>query len=320
MDNPFLPTPPSAEPSSAVSRPPVSHWILYNERGLRSGWRLAIYIAMFAAAWIGLMLLLSALRPSRNANSPWVLLVGEFLTFAIAFAAAWMMATIEGRSPEVYGLPLRRGMGRLFFLGCIVGLFEVSALMALIAAFGGYSFGQIALHGPSIVNMAISWAVFFIAVGLLEEFLFRGYTQFTLADGIGFWPAAVVLSACFGLVHLRQEGEAWVGAASVFAIGLVFCFALRRTGNLWFCVGLHAAFDYGETFLFSVPNSGVVFQGHLSNAILKNGPVWLTGGTVGPEGSVFSFLTMGLLVLVIHLMFPAKRKTEAPVAVAISAQ
>jgi len=106
----------------------------------------------------------------------------------------------------------------------------------------------------------------------------------------------------------------------VFAIGLVFCFALKRTRNLWFCVGLHAAFDYGETFLFSVPDSGVVFPGHLSNAVLKNGPVWLTGGTVGPEGSVFSFLTMGLLVLVIHIMFPAKRKIEASPAVSASDQ
>src|SRR5262249_1274443 len=154
----------------------------------------------------------------------------------VAFGAAWMMATIEGRPIGTYGLPMQGAFGKLFWLGCLVGFCEVSALMALIASFGGYSFGQIALHGPELGSMAVSWAIFFVMVGLLEEFLFRGYTQYTLADGLGFWPAAIVLSACFGLVHLRQQGEGWVGAASVFAIGLVFCFALKRTRNLWFCV------------------------------------------------------------------------------------
>src|SRR5712664_2647591 len=149
------------------------------------------------------------------------------------------------------------------------------------------------------------WAIFFIIVGLFEEFLFRGYTQYTLGDSIGFWPAAVVLSCSFGAVHLGNPGEGPVGAAGVVAIGFVFAFALRRTGNLWLVVGWHASFDFGETFLYSVPNSGIVFQGHLSNASL-HGAKWLTGGTVGPEGSVFSFLTMGILALAIHFLFPGK--------------
>ena len=51
----------------------------------------------------------------------------------------------------------------------------------------------------------------FLLVGLFEEFLLRGYTQFTLARGIGFWPAAVVMSCAFGLIHLRNEGEQWRG-------------------------------------------------------------------------------------------------------------
>src|SRR5437879_7890067 len=95
------------------------------------------------------------------------------------------------------------------------------------------------------------WAVFFIFVGLVEEFLFRGYTQYTLADSIGFWPAAIVLSCLFGAVHLGNPGEGWAGAAGVVAIGLIFAFALRRTGNLWLAVGWHASFDFGETFLYS---------------------------------------------------------------------
>jgi membrane protease YdiL (CAAX protease family) len=189
-------------------------------------------------------------------------------------------------------------------------LAEVSALIGLIAAFGGYSFGDLALHGNELLRWGILWGVFFVFVGLFEEFLFRGYTQYTLAESIGFWPAAVVLSFLFGAVHLSNPGEGWVGAAGVVAIGLIFALALRRTGNLWLVVGWHASFDFGETFLYSVPNSGIVFEGHLSNASLQ-GKAWLTGGSVGPEGSVFSFLTMGILALAIHLLFPPKKNGPA---------
>jgi hypothetical protein len=85
---------------------------------------------------------------------------------------------------------------------------------------------------------------------------------------------------------------------------------LHRTGNLWYAVGWHASFDWGETYLFSVPNSGTVMQGHLSNSIL-HGPTWLTGGSVGPEGSVFCFVTMGLQLLIVAWLFPAKKEKEA---------
>ena len=150
------------------------------------------------------------------------------------------------------------------------------------------------------------WAVAFLLVGFSEEFLFRGYIQYRLGEGMGFWPAAVSLSVAFGAVHLRNPGEGVIGAASVAITGLVFAFALRRTGNLWLAVGWHASFDFGETFLFSVPDSVQLYDQHLSNAVL-HGKDWLTGGSVGPEGSVFSFLTLGISALLIHVFFPAKK-------------
>jgi hypothetical protein len=89
-------------------------------------------------------------------------------------------------------------------------------------------------------------------------------------------------------------------------VGLLFAFTLKRSGNLWYAVGLHAGFDWAQSFLYSVPDSGELLRGHLSNALLQ-GPTWLTGGSVGPEGSVFCFLTMGLQFLVVLWLFPVKK-------------
>ncbi len=63
---------------------------------------------------------------------------------------------------------------------------------------------------------------------------------------------------------------------------------------MWFALGLHASFVYGETFIYSVPNSGFPSYGHLLNATL-HGPRWLTGGSVGPEASVMMFVVLALL-------------------------
>jgi hypothetical protein len=150
------------------------------------------------------------------------------------------------------------------------------------------------------------WGAMFLVVGLLEEFTLRGYLQYALASGIGFWPAAVILSALFLSGHVGNSGENGMGLADVFIIGMFLCLTLWRTGNLWFAVGLHATWDWGLTYLYSVPNSGTTAVGHLFN-IRTQGPDWLTGGSAGPEGSIIN-LIFDLLLFVVFAMIYRKRK------------
>lgn len=294
---PAFPAPPPQGPASKV---------FFGQDGLRAGWSLLLYTAFGLMIWYPLAIVVSVLGGSRQGYySPQSVALGEFVSFAAVYGAALVMARLEHLPAGVYGLPLAQAFGKSFWLGIFLGLCEVSLLVGLIAAFGGYSLGSLALHSGDLVGWGLLWALAFLLVGFSEEFMFRGYVQYTLTRGIGFWPGAVCLSLLFGAAHLRNPGEGIAGALNVAVTGLVFAFALRRTGNLWLAVGWHACFDFGETFLFSVPDSGFVFDHHLSNAVL-HGPAWLTGGTVGPEGSVFGFLTMGIAALVIHFLFPAK--------------
>ena len=285
----------------------ISHQLFHNNNGLRAGWRLLLFIAIFLTLGIiSETIIRTFVRPAPGVLPPSYLLLAEVVRFVALVLATFIMSLMEQRSISVYGLPLTAALGKRFWQGFFVGLCEISALVGLISAFGGYSFGSLALHGTEIIQWLLLWGIIFIFVGLSEEFAFRGYAQFTLADGIGFWPAAFVLSLLFSAVHKINGGENWFGLLGIVFISLIFAFALRRTGNLWFVVGLHAAFDFGETFLFSVPNSGMRFAGHLSNASLSGSP-WLTGGTAGPEGSLLSYITMGGLALFIHFAFPAEK-------------
>lgn len=225
-----------------------------------------------------------------------------------ALLAAGVMSLLEGRPFGAYGLPLVEAFRERFWQGIAWGLAMITAMILLIRALGGFAFGERALSGAAVWGYAALWGVVFLCVGFFEEFLFRGYPQYTLASGMKFWPAATLLSAIFAAFHLGNTGEDVVGAAEVFVTAMFFCLTLRRTGNLWFAVGAHASFDWGETFLFSVPNSGIVGPGHLLNSSF-HGPVWLTGGSVGPEASVMAFGVIGLAALIFSLRYP--RRTDA---------
>jgi len=290
--------------------------IFWNETELRAGWRVLLYLLivfLIAVAETFLTTLVHLPQLGRTGITASAMLVQECIGVLATFAAAAIMSMIEDRPFGAYGLPLGDAFRARFWQGAAWGIAMVTAMMLLIRAFGGYSFGEVALHGSTLWGYAILWIVVFVFVGLFEEFLFRGYAQYTLATGIGFWPTAAALSALFGAVHLHNGGEDNVGALSVFVIGMFFCLTLWRTGNLWFAVGLHAAFDWGETFLFSVPDSGIVAPGHLLNSSF-HGPAWLTGGTVGPEASVMAFVVVGISAVIFAMVFPSRPAMAATVS------
>ncbi len=282
--------------------------------GIRAGWRLLIFFAIFfsmAATLHFTFAHISALQAwqkslPKDVLVPSSILVQEGLSVFMLIVAALIMSMIEKKTFADYALPLTEAFGKRFWQGVPIGLVMLSLLMALIAALHGFSIGGLALGGMEAVKYGALYGIAFILVGFFEEFSFRGYMQATLGSGIGFWPAAIALSVLFGAIHLENSGEAILGAVMAGSFGLVAAFSLRRIGNNWFAIGMHASFDWGETYLYSVPDSGLVARGHLLNSSF-HGATWLTGGTVGPEGSVFALLVLLIWALAIHLLFPAKR-------------
>ena len=282
--------------------------IFFGPRGLRSGWRLLLYAVMVAALGMGLSAFAHLVLP-RHLGTLRSMVVGEMIGLAAVMIPALVMARIEKRSFGDYGLPRESAFGSLFWIGAAWGIAGLTVLMLALRGSEVFYFGAIVIHGWPLFKFAAFWAVLFLVVGFFEEFMSRGYTQFTLTQGIGFWPAAAVLSVAFGAIHLGNQGEDRIGALAAAAIGLFFCLTLRRTGDLWFAVGFHASWDWGETYLYSVPNSGVVAPGHLLSSSF-HGSKWLTGGSVGPEGSVLVFVVIALLWIVFHRTYPEVKYPE----------
>lgn len=282
--------------------------VLFGPHGFRSGWRLAVWLLAIVVAGFILSRLVGILAPPVL-HSPGVRLIsGEAIRFVSVLIATALMARFEQRTFDDYGLAIREAFRGRFWTGVLWGLASVSVLLGLIHWWHGFDFGGVALHGENLIRYAVLWAAGFLLVGFFEESVTRAYALFTLADGIGFWPAALVLSAIFGATHISNRGETWVGAFAAMLIGLFFCLTLRRTGSLWFAIGFHFGWDYAESFIYSVPDSGVTITGHLLNSSF-HGPGWLTGGTVGPEASAFVFV---ILVALFAIFSRAYRDVRFP--------
>jgi uncharacterized protein len=297
-----------------IERSPF-HSAFVGPNGIRAGWRLLLFIVFFIAIANGIAFgfrHVPAIHAWQKAQDPHVMsapsqIFGESIAVVSVLLAALLMSVIEKRDFADYYLPPDQAFGKRFWQGIPYGFAMLSLLLALISAFHGFSLGNIALSSGNAVKYGLLYAIGFVLVGMFEEFSFRGYMQSTLTPGIGFWPAAVILSILFGAIHLQNLNEAPIGAVMAGSFGLLAAFSLQRTGNIWFPIGMHAAWDWGETYFYSTPDSGFLAQGHLFNSSF-HGSKWLTGGPVGPEGSAFALAVLVLSAVGIHFLFPAKRQ------------
>ena len=274
--------------------------IFFNERGLRAGWRLLIFIAIVVLIQLTINTIIALLRhnPARLGPNitPFAVLPTRVIGVAVLLFAAWIMGRIEHREIGVYGLPLKNSnllsrfvAGYLFW-----GFLPLAVLLLIMRALHVFYFGELALRHGQIFYWGFIWFLVFLFVALFEEYFLRGYLLYTLADGIGFWPAAIFLAAIFGFLHALNPGESRIGIIMTVVFALFASITLWRTGNLWLAVGAHAGWDWGESYFFGTSDSGLPAQGHLLNSHIQ-GAAWLSGGSVGPEGSILAlFLLLGM--------------------------
>lgn len=300
------------QPPSAPSSHP-RNIIFFNDRGLRAGWRLLIYFAMiaaliFIARAVSVFLAKQGGNAAAAAQVPQsvqsiLMAVGEVVLFLVVLFLAWVMSKIEKRKVGAYGFPLQKSAVSTFFSAYVLwGFLPLTVLLLVLRATGSFYFGNFSPWNGQILGWGILWWCFFLLVALFEESFFRGYALYTLADGIGFWPGAIIMALVFARAHMGNSGESWIGIIGVICFAFFAAAALWRTGNLWMAVGAHAGWDWGQTFFYGVNDSGFQAPVHLLNPH-SQGPDWLSGGSVGPEGSVVTLIFWVLMTVAVVVFY-----------------
>lgn len=318
---------PSTEPTQPVppAHPATLRNIFIGKDGLRAGWSLLIFVAIFAAIAFCIQMIAHKFGPpppKRGAElSPAFGYIAETLNFGLVLLVTWIMSKIERRPIAVYGFGDRRKVSH-FFAGLGWGVACLSLLVLMLWKTGLLVFDSRLLTGIDVLRYGAIWLLGFLFVGLAEEYLTRGYLQFTLTRGLAaiyrlafkttrgevwaFWTSAVIFSILFGLGHSNNAGESPIGLLSAGLAGMVFCFSLWRTGSLWWAVGFHTSWDWAQSFLYGVADSGLMVQHHLLATHPVGKPV-LSGGTTGPEGSIFIVAILAIASLIIIFTLPRTR-------------
>ena len=261
-----------------------------------------VYAVIFylLARIVGFLLFVATRRlPSAVIN-----VIGEIWLALCAIGATFILAKLEHRSFVLYGFR-DRFAGARFLWGVLWGFVALTVFLLGLRLTQHYYFGSPEIHGAEVVRFGFTYIVLFLAVAFFEESLTRGYALFRLSEAIGFWPAVILLSIVFGSGHIANRGESTFGVIAAGLFGVVIAYSIFRSGSLWWAIGFHFMWDYSESFIYGVPDSGFVAPGHFLNSQFS-GPAWITGGSVGPEGSYFILLVLAGLAVVIHATLPGR--------------
>jgi membrane protease YdiL (CAAX protease family) len=250
--------------------------------------RRVIGLVLLVAALLGISQLAYAI--SHDAPWPVALLVG--VGAGVGAVALYRAVVARAERREVSELPWRpAGLGRGFALG--VGLFALT--IGVIAICGGYTAGW-----GSIGGLLATLGIMTVAA-VAEESIFRGVVFRVVEEFAGTRGALAVSGVVFGGLHLLNPHATIVGALAIAVeAGLMLGAAYAWTRSLWLPIGLHLGWNLAEGGIFGVTVSGSSDgPGGLLRGVLHGSSV-LSGGTFGPEASVFAIVTGGITALVFY--------------------
>jgi uncharacterized protein len=262
---------------------------LDDARRLRSGW----WIGLFFAVLTALLLPLILVARGRGAE------VSPVQQLAVVLAASVICQALRREPlPRLVG-PIDSRWPREFLLGGVGGVL-LMAVPALALGLAG-----VVSWRPGSGGVAALWheLALLAAAAATEELLFRGFLFRRLLDGLGTWPAQLLMAALFLLTHsdaLRGLGPlALLAGTNLFLASILFGLAYLRTRSLAMPFGLHLLANVTQG-----PILGFGVSGHAGVSLLvptpSGAPDWLYGGTFGLEASLPGLLCVVALALLLQ--------------------
>jgi membrane protease YdiL (CAAX protease family) len=261
-----------------------------------------IAILLFAAATSLAIFVTSMLPPMRHG-------LGEAVKAAVTVAfglTAYKVAIRHlGREPHD-DLPERGAMLKLA-LGVAAGGGLFSLIVGVAALLGAYRISGCCDTTDLVSDLALSA----VMPAFMEELLFRGILFRWIEEFAGSWAALIVSSVLFGLAHSMNPGSSWLATGFIaLEAGMLLGGAYMLTRSLWMPMGLHAAWNFTQGFLFDVNVSGVEEHGLITAKL--SGPPLITGGDFGLEASILSLLLATMAGILLVLLAVRRGKLVPP--------
>ena len=242
---------------------------------------------------------------ARNLGKVPVALLSLFIASGLGWAAyALYTRWVEHRGASEFG---RAGALKELAAGLLIGAGVFVATVGVIALFGGY---RITGTRSDLSILVIPFCVSF-AAAVIEEILFRGVIFRLLEESLGTWIALAISAALFGLGHLASpHATLFAMLAIALEAGVMLGAAYVLTRRLWLAIGIHAAWNFTQAGIFSVPTSGIPMNGVFVGSL--SGPAWLSGGEFGAEASVVAVLLCSVVSVALLALAHRRGRLIAP--------
>lgn len=199
-------------------------------------------------------------------------------TYGLAFDRQWWIDAVIGF-----------GIGG----GVQTGIFGVGTLIGVITIDG---IGYVGPRETSFGIALLSLGILYVAVGILEEVVLRGWLMTNIAAGarsIGHFEAAMFAAACsavvFGTLHLGNPNATGLSWLVITMVGGVCALAYAFTGRLGIPIGFHTAWNLFQGPVYGLPVSGIPAHAAVIETTIT-GSSLVIDHAFGPEGGVLGIV------------------------------
>ncbi|MDO5455988.1 MAG: type II CAAX endopeptidase family protein [Eubacteriales bacterium] len=273
-------------------------------------WACFLGYFLFTVGQIVMYLILSRIGTAGGFSSD----VWKTAIVYLAFFGVWIMfflnALLRKNRPllKAYGPGLSGNRIPELAVGLLTG-FGMNGLLILFAMMHG----DIHLYFDrfNIGAFLILFAAVFIQ-SAAEEIMCRGFIYHRVLRTYRgqYLAAALVNGIFFGLIHITNEGATPVAIIDIIICGIQYSAMVYYFDSVWMTMGAHAGWNFTQSILAGLPNSGTVFPYsifRLDAATAASSFFYDVG--FGVEGTIPAVI-LEILVLVLIIVIGRKMKRK----------
>ncbi|MCC2976665.1 CPBP family intramembrane metalloprotease [Sphingomonas sp. PL-96] len=272
-----------------IYHPAGSGIVLGDSRFLKSGrlrWlrSLSWMIGLFALVLLAVGPGIAVVRHILPIGTPQLAFLANIISGVLAVSVYALLVRFgEDRHPDELAI---RPAPMQLAAGLALGAAMFGTVMAILMAFNLYTIEWL---GSAPVWRASGHA---IQAALIEETLVRAILFRLLWRAFGPLPAFTVSAAVFGVSHIVNPGATIVSVLCIaLEAGIMLGALYALTGRLWVSIGVHAAWNFTQGYVFGAAVSGGEAGPALAHSVARpDVSVLLTGGSFGPEASLPALL------------------------------
>ena len=227
--------------------------------------------------------------------------------FILLLFIVWVKV-IEKNSLSTLGFVKKNWLKYLGW-GILISLLQmgVIALVYQVGGIGTFELNELSLE-PILFILGLF--PFWLLQGGTEEVATRGWLLTRIAARTNLPLAIAISSSLFGILHLGNAGVTFLSVLNIILDGVLAGLLFIYTDSIWLVVAQHGTWNYVQGNLLGFQVSGTGADASIFSFTMGDGPVWLTGGAFGAEGSIITTLVLLVSLVIVYRLGERKEKFD----------